>query len=157
MTRFEKSPLKLAVGEEVKTYDDGTDGYPAKWVNGIVTEIGDNSFAVLWDDFKDKGWETEYEWGNVYIEGNTIYENGVGNKRANILQASQPKEDVGGEVLLSVEQLASELEDKRVTKMMHAISPTSETIYHLSLKHTAEYILDKYRITPIEPIPTITK
>ncbi len=79
-TFYEKKPLSLGVGEEVKHYDDGKDGYPEKWVNGIVQEVGDECFTVLWDDFKELGWETEYEWNKVTIEGNRIFENGQRKK-----------------------------------------------------------------------------
>lgn len=81
MTTYEKKPLPLGIGDEVKTFDDGTDGYPEKWVNGTVTEIGDESFSVLWDDFKEKGWETEYEWAKVTIEGGVLKDDWSNNKR----------------------------------------------------------------------------
>ncbi len=76
MTLTEKKTLPLGVGDDVKHYDDGKDGHPEKWVDGVVTEIGDESFSVLWDDFKNLGWETEYEWSKVEIKGNQIFENG---------------------------------------------------------------------------------
>ena len=81
MTLTEQKRLPLGVGDDVKIYDDGEDGYPAKWVNGVVTEVGDESFAVQWDDFKKIGWETEYEWQKVTIKGNEICEHGFNNNR----------------------------------------------------------------------------
>ena len=71
MTLTEKKQLPLGIGDEVKTYDDGTDGHPAKWVNGIVTEVGDESFVIQWGDLTE---DTEYEWQKVSIVGNLIYD-----------------------------------------------------------------------------------
>lgn len=71
MTYTEKKTLPLGVGDDVKHFDDGKDGHPKKWVNGVVKEVGDESFTVQWEDLED---ETEYEWQKVSIEGNQIKE-----------------------------------------------------------------------------------
>ncbi len=74
MTFYEKTPLKLREGDRVTHYDDGEDGYPVKWVEGTVTGVSEEGFDVLWDDFKEQGWETEYEWTKVTIKGDQIIE-----------------------------------------------------------------------------------
>lgn len=71
MTLTEKKELPLGVGDDVKTYDDGTSGHPAKWASGKVTEVGEHSFIVQWGDLED---ETEYVWGEIDIVGNRIYD-----------------------------------------------------------------------------------
>ncbi len=76
MTHYEKKVLPLAVGDLVTHYDDGTGGYPEKRAYGTVTEIGDESFVVQWEDLKE---ETEYEWQKVTIKGGQIFD--IGNKR----------------------------------------------------------------------------
>lgn len=68
-TVTERKMLPLGVGDEVTTYDDGTDGHPEKTVNGKVLEVGEESFLVQWDDLEDP---TEYEWQKVTIEGTEI-------------------------------------------------------------------------------------
>lgn len=72
MTHTEKKQLPLGVGDDVRSYDDGSDGHPEKWVTGKVIEAGDHSFIVQWDDLED---ETYYEWQEVTVEGNIILEN----------------------------------------------------------------------------------
>lgn len=72
MTLTEKKTLPLGIGDTVTHYDDGKDGHPEKWVNGVVTEIGDESFVVQWEDLEDP---TEYEWQKVEIKGLQIIEN----------------------------------------------------------------------------------
>jgi len=58
-------------------------------------------------------------------------------------------------------QLIKELEDKRITKIMQALDEKEPAVfgmpctmhqdmYYLSLKHTAEYLLDRFTICPIE-------
>lgn len=71
MTYTEKKTLPLGLGDDVKHYDNGKDGHPEKWVDGTVTEIGDEGFVVQWEDLEDP---TEYEWHKVTIEGNQISE-----------------------------------------------------------------------------------
>lgn len=71
MTLTEKKILPLGVGDNVTHFDDGTDGRSIKWVDGVVTEIGDETFVVQWEDLKE---ETEYEWQKVSIQGNQIKE-----------------------------------------------------------------------------------
>ncbi len=83
-TFYEKTPLKLGVGEEVTHYDDGTDGHPEKMVTGKVTEVGDESFEVQWEDLEDP---TEYEWAHVTIKGMQIFE----NKRVLAKQCAAPE------------------------------------------------------------------
>lgn len=73
MTHYEKKLPALGKGDEVKYYDDGKDGHPIKWVTGIVTEGGDESFVVQWEDLPDP---TEYEFSKIEIIGNQIFENG---------------------------------------------------------------------------------
>lgn len=71
MTYTEQKTLPLGVGDDVKHYDNGKDGHPEKWATGTVTEAGDHSFVIQWDDMEDP---TEYEWQKVTIEGNQISE-----------------------------------------------------------------------------------
>lgn len=68
-TFTEKKEHSLGVGDDVKHFDNGKDGHPRKWVEGKVTEVGDDGFTVQWEDLKD---ETLYEWGKVTIQGNQI-------------------------------------------------------------------------------------
>lgn len=78
MTYTEKKKLSLGVGDNITHYDNGKDGYPKKWVNGIVTEIGEESFAVQWEDLSE---QTDYEWQKVTIKGDQVIESGFDNKR----------------------------------------------------------------------------
>lgn len=71
MTLTEKKLLPLGVGDDVKCFNDGMDGHPVKWAYGEVTEVGDESFVVQWEDLDDP---TEYEWSGVDIVGNRIYD-----------------------------------------------------------------------------------
>lgn len=71
MTHTEQKTLPLGVGDDVKYYDDGTDGHPMKWVNGTVISAGSEGFTVKWEDLE---WETEYEWARVVIEGTQLFE-----------------------------------------------------------------------------------
>lgn len=54
-----------------------------------------------------------------------------------------------GMLSISQEGLIKELEDKRLCKF----SNLDETMYSLSLKHTAEHLLDKFLITPLSTSP----
>lgn len=71
MTLTEKKWLPLSKGDYVSTYDDGSDGRPEKLVYGVVTEIGDESFQIQWEDFEDP---TDYEWQKVEIMGQHIWD-----------------------------------------------------------------------------------
>lgn len=70
-TFYEKPTQKLGVGDDVTHYDNGKDEYPKKWVNGKVTEVGEDDFLVQWEDFEDP---TEYEWAKTTIKGCHIFE-----------------------------------------------------------------------------------
>jgi hypothetical protein len=76
MTYTEKKQNPLSKGDIVTYHDLGNDGHPEKWVEGTVTGVSEDGFNVLWDDFKEKAWEAEYEWANVTIKGDQILENG---------------------------------------------------------------------------------
>ncbi len=53
MTHYEKPPFKYAIGEEVQIWDNDTN----KLVIGNITEMGDETFVVQWEDLQD---DTEY-------------------------------------------------------------------------------------------------
>jgi len=72
MTYTEKKQNPLSKGDMVTYHDLGNDGHPEKWVNGTVTGVSEEGFGVLWDDFKELGWETEYEWAKVTIKGDEV-------------------------------------------------------------------------------------
>lgn len=70
MTTYEKTP-GLCVGDELLHYDDGSDGHPTKWVIGRITEVGEDSFEIQWDDLEEP---TEYERSKVEIINGRLYE-----------------------------------------------------------------------------------
>lgn len=78
MTQYEKT-VKLGVGDEVTHFDNGNNGHPVKWVNGKVTEIGEETFVVQWEDLNEP---TEYWFSEVEINGNQIFD---GNERTSIV------------------------------------------------------------------------
>ena len=39
-----------------------------------LLEFQEEGFDVQWDDFKEKGWETEYEWAKVTFNGEQLIE-----------------------------------------------------------------------------------
>lgn len=71
MTLTETKALPLGVGDDVRFYDDGRDGRPVKMATGEVTEVGEYSFEVKWDDMEDP---IEYNWHEVELQGNQIFE-----------------------------------------------------------------------------------
>jgi hypothetical protein len=71
-TFTEKKNHSLGVGDDVKHYDDGRDGHPIKWVEGKVTQVGEETFTVQWEDLPE---DSEYYWSKVTIRGNEIIEN----------------------------------------------------------------------------------
>jgi hypothetical protein len=69
MTHYEKTPLRLRKGDSVTHFDDGSDGYPVKWVNGIVTGVSDEGVDVQWEDLP---WPTDYSWDSICLKGEQI-------------------------------------------------------------------------------------
>jgi len=65
LTDYKTHPLKE--GDNVKTFDDKKGGRLKTPVWGKVTGTSEEGFAVLWDDFKELGWESEYEWQKTEI------------------------------------------------------------------------------------------
>ena len=55
----------------------------------------------------------------------------------------EDKPSISNNENISIEKLSEEMLDKRIL----SFSNIDESIYHLSRKHTAEYLLDKYNIT----------
>lgn len=58
---------KYVVGQEIKTNDDET----GKVVNGIITEVGDESIEVKWEDLTEP---TEYERCKIEMKGDFLSE-----------------------------------------------------------------------------------
>jgi hypothetical protein len=63
----DKKGPKFEVGQHIKTYDADEE----KVVNGIVTEVGDETITVQWDDLTD---DTEYEIAKISMKGEFLYE-----------------------------------------------------------------------------------
>jgi len=61
-----KMGLRFKVGEEVKTYSD-----KRKIISGIITEVGNDSIEVKWDDLTEP---TEYERCKIEMEGDLLIE-----------------------------------------------------------------------------------
>jgi hypothetical protein len=65
MTKKEKTGPKYEVGQHVKIYDADD----KKVVNGVVTEVGDETIEIKWDDLTDP---CEYEISNITLKGEYI-------------------------------------------------------------------------------------
>lgn len=60
-----KKGPKYEVGQHVKIYDTDDE----KAVNGIITEVGDETIEVKWEDLTDP---SEYEISNITLKGEYI-------------------------------------------------------------------------------------
>lgn len=74
MTFTDYKTHPLIKGDYVKTFDDAKGGRLETPIWGEVTGVSEEGFDVLWDDFKELGWETEYEWTKTTIIGQEIIE-----------------------------------------------------------------------------------
>ena len=63
----DKKGPKYEVGQPVRTYDQDDE----KVVNGVITEVGDESIEVKWEDLQ---WPTEYERCNITLKDDFIIE-----------------------------------------------------------------------------------
>lgn len=82
LTDYKKHPLKE--GDNVKTFDDAKGGMLEIPIWGKVTGTSEEGFDVIWDDFKEIGWETEYEWSKITIKGDEIIESGERNEMSRV-------------------------------------------------------------------------
>lgn len=57
---------KYEIGQSIRTYD-----HSAKIVNGTITEVGEETICVQWEDLID---DTEYERSKIEIKGDFFYE-----------------------------------------------------------------------------------
>lgn len=64
-----KKGPKYEVGQHIKTYDADDE----KVVNGVITEVGDETIVVKWEDLKE---ETEYEKADIVMNGEYLIYNG---------------------------------------------------------------------------------
>ena len=69
LTEFydDKTGPLYSVGQEVWTIDEQT----GDKVFGKVTEVGEETIVVQWEDLKD---DTEYERQNIELDGDRLYE-----------------------------------------------------------------------------------
>ena len=63
----DKKGPKYEVGQYEKIYDADDE----KVVNGVITEVGDETIEVKWEDLKEP---TEYEISNITLKGEYIIE-----------------------------------------------------------------------------------
>jgi hypothetical protein len=63
-----KKGPKYEVGQKVRIYDEDD----AKMVNGIITEVGDETIEIKWEDLSEP---TEYEISKITFDGNKLIEN----------------------------------------------------------------------------------
>lgn len=70
MTFTEKKDLPLVVGDRCSRWEESGCRNSGKLIYGIVAEVGDESFAVKWEDSDDL---SEYEWQKVLIMGRHLF------------------------------------------------------------------------------------
>lgn len=64
-----KKGPKYEAGQHIKTYDADDE----KVVNGVITEVGDETILVKWEDLME---ETEYEKADITMNGEFLIYNG---------------------------------------------------------------------------------
>lgn len=62
-----KKGPKYEAGMAVRIYDEDDE----KTVNGVITEVGDETIKIKWEDLHDP---TEYEISKISLDGNKIIE-----------------------------------------------------------------------------------
>lgn len=67
MTTYEKTGPLYSVGESIKTFDKTKE----QWINGEITEVGDESIQVQWNDLEDP---TDYNKSDVSRTGDVFFE-----------------------------------------------------------------------------------
>lgn len=72
LTNFydDKKGPKYEVGQHVRTYDEDDE----KMVNGVITEVGDETIEIKWEDLIDP---TEYEISKITFDGNKLIDHGT--------------------------------------------------------------------------------
>lgn len=64
-----KTGPKYEVGQHIKTYDADEE----KVVNGVITEVGDETIVVKWEDLIE---DTEYGIADIVMKGEYLIYNG---------------------------------------------------------------------------------
>lgn len=64
-----KKGPKYEAGQHIKTYDADEE----KVVNGVITEVGDETIVVKWEDLRE---DTEYEIADIVMKGEFLIYNG---------------------------------------------------------------------------------
>ena len=62
-----KKGPKYEIGQHVRTYDEDEE----KMVNGVITEVGDETIEVKWEDLQES---CEYEINKITFDGNKLIE-----------------------------------------------------------------------------------
>jgi len=62
-----KKGPKYEIGQHVRTYDEDDE----KMVNGVITEVGDETIEVKWEDLLEP---CEYEISKITFDGNKLIE-----------------------------------------------------------------------------------
>lgn len=63
----DKKGPKYEVGQHIKFFDADDQ----RVVKGVVTEVGDETICVKWDDLRE---DTEYERSRIDMKGDFLYE-----------------------------------------------------------------------------------
>ncbi len=66
----DKKGPKYEVGQPVRTYDEDEE----KMINGEITEVGDETIVIKWEDLHDS---TEYEISKISFDGNKLIDHGT--------------------------------------------------------------------------------